>query len=545
MSREPSERYSSARALADDVARWMADEPVAAWREPWDKRWTRWARRHRAWVGSGMVSLLLISLVAVIAAIRIDDAYRKERVARQHEAEQRRRAQWNSARVLLNQGLAACDAGEVARGMLWLARSLEATPLEDQASLGRIIRSNLGGWSRELRPLRVLFAHPNTTEDVFAAQISPDGQTVLTGCLDGTARLWRADDGTPVGPSLRHEGRVLAVAFSPDGRMALTGGADQTARLRDAATGRPLGEPIQHPSAVRAVAFAADGTNLLTAGADRQLRVWAVASGTLSGRTSFRKDLDLYAAAFGPGAGTLITGDSDGAARLWDVVTGRELGKLTPHEAQITAVGISPDGRTAVTGDLHGVARLWDMGSHQRIGAPLVHRDVVWGAAFSPDGRTVMTGSTDRTARLWDASTGEPIGPPLRTQIPLRTVAFGPDGATLLAGGQGGQTRLWGPSGERRPKLALPHGGNWITTLAISPDGRTLLTAGGSPIPFLPGYVWLWDTATGRSKAKPLPYVHAVLAAAFSPDGTKLLASWGHPGPDPKKRRQRAHCRLT
>ena len=35
MALKPEDRYATPRALADDVERWMADEPVAAWREPW------------------------------------------------------------------------------------------------------------------------------------------------------------------------------------------------------------------------------------------------------------------------------------------------------------------------------------------------------------------------------------------------------------------------------------------------------------------------------------------------------------------------------
>ena len=34
MALEPEDRYAYARALADDVERWAADEPVTAWREP-------------------------------------------------------------------------------------------------------------------------------------------------------------------------------------------------------------------------------------------------------------------------------------------------------------------------------------------------------------------------------------------------------------------------------------------------------------------------------------------------------------------------------
>ena len=34
MALAPEGRYASPKALADDVERWMADEPVSAWREP-------------------------------------------------------------------------------------------------------------------------------------------------------------------------------------------------------------------------------------------------------------------------------------------------------------------------------------------------------------------------------------------------------------------------------------------------------------------------------------------------------------------------------
>ena len=40
---KPEDRYATCRALADDVERWMADEPVSAWREPFSRRARRWA----------------------------------------------------------------------------------------------------------------------------------------------------------------------------------------------------------------------------------------------------------------------------------------------------------------------------------------------------------------------------------------------------------------------------------------------------------------------------------------------------------------------
>ena len=44
---KPEGRYPSARALADEIEHWLADEPVSVYREPVTVRLTRWGRRHR------------------------------------------------------------------------------------------------------------------------------------------------------------------------------------------------------------------------------------------------------------------------------------------------------------------------------------------------------------------------------------------------------------------------------------------------------------------------------------------------------------------
>jgi serine/threonine protein kinase len=60
MSLRPGERYSSALALAADVERWLADEPVSAYHEPPTTRARRWARRHRTAVTSALAVLLVV-----------------------------------------------------------------------------------------------------------------------------------------------------------------------------------------------------------------------------------------------------------------------------------------------------------------------------------------------------------------------------------------------------------------------------------------------------------------------------------------------------
>ena len=63
MALRPEDRYATPGALAEDLDRWLADEPVGAWREPWSVRTRRWTRRHGHQVA---ISLLLLLLLAVV-----------------------------------------------------------------------------------------------------------------------------------------------------------------------------------------------------------------------------------------------------------------------------------------------------------------------------------------------------------------------------------------------------------------------------------------------------------------------------------------------
>ncbi len=58
MAKQPGDRYPSCRAFADDVERWMADEPVSAWAEPWTRKLLRWLTRHRTGVTGAAAAVL-------------------------------------------------------------------------------------------------------------------------------------------------------------------------------------------------------------------------------------------------------------------------------------------------------------------------------------------------------------------------------------------------------------------------------------------------------------------------------------------------------
>jgi serine/threonine-protein kinase len=68
LAKEPGARYESARELARDVERWLADEPTRAYREPLRDRVRRWGRRHRQ-LTTGMAVLLLTALFGLGAGL--------------------------------------------------------------------------------------------------------------------------------------------------------------------------------------------------------------------------------------------------------------------------------------------------------------------------------------------------------------------------------------------------------------------------------------------------------------------------------------------
>ena len=100
MARQPADRYESVKALADDVERHLADEPVAAYREPWTLRARRWAKRHRTAVTATVAALAMAAVglgavTAVQTKAKNDLAIKNDQLkdANRSLAEQFRRAE--------------------------------------------------------------------------------------------------------------------------------------------------------------------------------------------------------------------------------------------------------------------------------------------------------------------------------------------------------------------------------------------------------------------------------------------------------------------
>ena len=155
---------------------------------------------------------------------------------------------------------------------------------------------------------------------------------------------------------------------------------------------------------------------------------------------------------------------------------------------------------------------IWDTQSGAPRGPHLQHEGTVVAATFAPDGKTILTGSADNTSRLWSTSNGTPVSYPLRHAGTVVSVAYSADGQTLLTGSVDHAARLWqmrGPSPIRIPGYG--HRG-----AAFSPDGATVVTAGGLGVSFV-------EVQTGEHVE--LQEATNEEVVAFSPDGSTFLTA--------------------
>jgi serine/threonine protein kinase len=93
LRKEPSERYSTARELADDLERFLDNRPILARRPTTMERLWKSARRHPSLVSAGLLALLLLLGASLVSMVLIsneqartsaeqqkaEEAYRRER----------------------------------------------------------------------------------------------------------------------------------------------------------------------------------------------------------------------------------------------------------------------------------------------------------------------------------------------------------------------------------------------------------------------------------------------------------------------------------
>ncbi len=211
-----------------------------------------------------------------------------------------------------------------------------------------------------------------------------------------------------------------------------------------------------------------------------------------------------------------------------------------------TCVAFSPNGKTLASGGFDETIKLWDVATGKNVAT--FRTGTLRCIAFSPDGKTLALAGFAEDARedgehslqtvtLWDAATGKIIDVIARGNSFEYSpcLAFSPDGKTL-GYAFGVEVKLWDVADRKNTVMSVA---NWkyndmpnhmptafrycISSVAFSPDGKTLAAGGGR------GWIGIWDVVTRKNTAAFAGGLHdraEVVSLAFSPD-SKILASAG------------------
>ena len=243
--------------------------------------------------------------------------------------------------------------------------------------------------------LQTLTGHSNW---VWSVAYSPDGQTLASGSLDNTIKLWNVNTGNLLQTLKGHSELVNSVAYSPDGQTVASGSLDKTIKLWNINTGNLL----QTLEGYYIVAYSPDGQTLALASGsdDKTIKLWDVNTGnllqTLEGHSN-----SVLSVAYSPDGQTVASGSRDSTIKLWNVKTGKLLQTFTDHSDFVTSVAYSPDGQTVASGSRDSTIKLWNVKTGKLLQTFKGHSSWVYSVAYSPDGQTVASGSLDNTIKIW------------------------------------------------------------------------------------------------------------------------------------------------
>ncbi len=204
------------------------------------------------------------------------------------------------------------------------------------------------------------------------SQFSPNGENVLTACLDGPAILWNTITGTVI---RKFGTAVKAAAFSPSGEQVVTGSGCGYIAIWNKASGRKQLDFSIHDN-VMSIDFSPDGERLLARSFKTAYYINA-ATGEIIHQFDF--EYGIGATAISPDGVHLIIGSTlekhdhlIHCAILYDLATGEKTKILEETESlddSITSISFSPDGRHIAVGSWYGPIRLWDIETGKQIRA--------------------------------------------------------------------------------------------------------------------------------------------------------------------------------
>jgi eukaryotic-like serine/threonine-protein kinase len=517
LEKDPRKRYNSAEALAEDLDRWLAHEPIRARPVGVGERLGKWIQRRPALAALIGLALLAPALLAV-GALWYNARLERER---------------NHAQALLShtqaaQAIERLKAGDDT-GLLHLLRACETAShdprLRDQwATL----------WAAWHEHARGRLQHVLGAQDPLRAMaISHDGKRIATAS-DQRVDFWDVETGQPHGRSLDIPEQVdlqdiLLLLYPGDGQKS----------MRDFMVQFGCGTDPH----VENLIWRPDG-NLLVELKGQIKQVWDPDTARLAGTNASIERCD-------PAGLFTLSRQIDGY-QLKDLLSGKIIGPAANARIDASKMILSPGGKRLAV--VQANVSLWDMSTGRAISTALPNSADVIEQLFSLDSSLLAGRRSDGTIQLWDAHSGQPRGGPLPIQgfspppsaRQPRGLAFSPDGR-LLAFNAANGVHLYRTDPLEPVGSPLAGHGEILSDSAFSPDGQRLMTATED------GRIQLWSTRDLQPLGRAFQHQGPVVQAAFTPDGQRLASlskdgtarvwSLGKPPADPARIRQRHPAR--
>ena len=529
LEKDRSRRYETAAGLAVDLKRHLKNEPVVARPPSSLYRFQKMVQRNKlAFAAAGAVAAALVLGLGASTWLFIREANAHDRAVAAEREQSQLREMAQKAQAKETQQRQRAERGEhLSQRLLYAANMSLTQQAWDLNNVGRVrqlLRETAdypergfewSYWQRQAHlEFKTLRGHSGGIINVV---FSPDGQRILSGSEDNTAKVWEVATGRELLTLKGHVAGVWSGAFSPNGRRMVTGSGDQTAKVWDAATGKELFTLKGHSGGIGSALFSPDGQRIVTCAADLAVKIWDASSGKELLNLRDRGNFVQFVGSSSDDQ-RMVTGIADLTTRVWEAVGGKELFTLKGHSALMRYWAVSPDGQLIATGSDDQTAKLWETVSGKERFTLRGHRGSVVHVAFSRDGRRLVTGSADQTAKVWDAATGKELFTLKGHSGNVVHVAFSPDGQQVVTGSADQTAKVWRLVGDQELLTLTGHGAG-IRSVAISPDGSRIVTGCADQT------AKVWEAASGKELLTVKGHGDWSSSVAFSPEGQRVVSA--------------------
>jgi WD domain, G-beta repeat/Anaphase-promoting complex subunit 4 WD40 domain len=232
--------------------------------------------------------------------------------------------------------------------------------------------------------------------------------------------------------------------------------------------------------------------------------------------------------AISPHLPLVATGSEDMTIRLWNIESGASIGILTGHQKSVETIAFHPhQSGLLFSGDRSGQIKLWQIDPAEELVSIDSQQGKINCLAISPDGKLIISGGSDRTIKIWyfglsDERSIDYLVTLKAHQLAVNRIAFNPIESTVKFASVSSDRRviLWGME-SKTPLSILKSHTQAVKTLAFSPDGKLLATAGDD------GLIQLWDVDSRKLVQTISAHRWTISSLSFMVDGATIIStSW-------------------